>query len=308
MRRSILQFAKRLWNSEDSSRKVLCTNCKSDPVTLDTLCKKCCRRSTVCAPCYTRFVSGNVLRSVIRETDCHVYRILCFLVFVSYILSFYRILSMHHTRLDRCGSKDGPYKCTECNLSPDNTSPRSPTPYFSPQPVSPPPISPRKPPPHFSSTDQLQSIPDVVTITTLYKSSSSSDSEYQSCSENIDPDASPRYQQSPTMPTSLYINKCVLLTKEDLPRTVAISTSATPLGALATRSKLTNPNRPAMIRSRAIEECDEPDNDMVSSCVRVFVCSYVLYRGRAYMYWFGSNLLLIYILWMSIGFCALCCI
>ena len=50
------------------NRRALCSSCKTDPLTQNTLCKKCCRKSTVCSACYSR------------------------------------ILSLHHTRLERYGS------------------------------------------------------------------------------------------------------------------------------------------------------------------------------------------------------------
>ncbi|KAL5259020.1 hypothetical protein ACHWQZ_G009479 [Mnemiopsis leidyi] len=358
MRKSILQFAKKLWSSEDSgSRRVLCTNCKTDPVTQSSLCKKCCRRSTVCAACYSR------------------------------------ILSLHHTRLDRYSSiEDRSYKCPECNLSPVDTSPHTnvledhSVSYITPQTVdkvskspkkvnpdpllrfqnhrtvptlaSPPaparmplgfttsapatpvkPFSPVKPvslaikpvsptKPLTTPTTPSRSISPVkpprpvnhvrpVTLT-KEKSFSSSESEYQSCSENVDPDS----PFTPTTPTPLggkkgYVfpgrpshmnmsgqdknrtpnkdvsrynvlerslpelpervkspkiledinnnNKCVVMSSKsrESPRTVAMVTKPTPPVSMVTRSRITNPNRPVMIRSRAIEESDEFQNVMV---------------------------------------------
>ncbi|XP_063680823.1 uncharacterized protein LOC134816042 isoform X3 [Bolinopsis microptera] len=354
MRKSILQFAKKLWSSEDSgTRRALCTNCKTDPVTLSSLCKKCCRRSTVCAACYSR------------------------------------ILSLHHTRLDRYGSlEDRTYKCPDCNLSPVNTSPHTnilednSVSYITPQKVnnlsakkadtdplsrfvnkrtlpsltSPPPparmplsfstsapvtpvkpispvkplslekpSSPGKPLTLARPTSLVKTITPVkpprpvnhvkpVTLT-KQKSFSSSDSEYQSCSENVDPESPftpttptpalgdrtsyvfpgkdnlpdknkysyqdnnrynynmedkimpvvPETIKSPKVLENINNNKCVIVLNKDheMPRTVAVATKPTPPVSMVTRSRVSNPNRPVMIRSRAIEESDEFQNVMV---------------------------------------------
>ena len=62
-------------------------------------------------------------------------------------------------------------------------------------------------------------------------------------------------------------NKCVVMSSKDResPRTVAVATKPTPPVSMVTRSRITNPNRPVMIRSRAIEESDEFQNVMVST-------------------------------------------
>jgi hypothetical protein len=143
---------------------------------------------------------------------------------------------------------------------------------------------------------------------TKEKSFSSSESEYQSCSENVDPDSpftpttptplgagetpcqlginrsydkeknmapskdkSPHKIQETVMPLlsetnksskileNINNNRCVILPSKDreMPRTVAVATKPTPPVSMVTRSRITNPNRPVMIRSRAIEETDE---------------------------------------------------
>ena len=76
-------------------------------------------------------------------------------------------------------------------------------------------------------------------------------------------------------------NKCVVMSSKDResPRTVAVATKPTPPVSMVTRSRITNPNRPVMIRSRAIEESDEFQNVMVSTEYLYFSV-----QGTKYLY------------------------
>ena len=77
----------------------------------------------------------------------------------------------------------------------------------------------------------------------------------------------PERVKSPKILEDIKNNKCVVMSSKDResPRTVAVATKPTPPVSMVTRSRITNPNRPVMIRSRAIEESDEFQNVMVST-------------------------------------------
>ena len=85
----------------------------------------------------------------------------------------------------------------------------------------------------------------------------------------------PETIKSPKVLEDVNNNKCVIMPSKDreIPRTVAVATKPTPPVSMVTRSRLTNPNRPVMIRSRAIEESDEYQNVMVSTVCTLYVLS-----------------------------------
>ena len=88
----------------------------------------------------------------------------------------------------------------------------------------------------------------------------------------------PETIKSPKVLENINNNKCVILPNKDheMPRTVAVVTKPTPPVSMVTRSRVSNPNRPVMIRSRAIEESDEFQNVMVSTGFVCFCyCSFV---------------------------------
>lgn len=216
------------------------------------------------------------------------------------MVSFFRILSLHHTRLDRYGSVgDAPnFQCSDCTspvdsityitphaipTTPDKSTtlpsfderrdlprlgnPRLPLTFRASAPVSRSPVRTPETPttPTTVHPKPINHVKPVVL--TKNKSFSSSDSEYQSCSENIDPDSpftptptpltgNKTFILAPSHKTHFTDNSCVIVNKsrQETPKTVA---RPTPPVSMVTRSRMINLNRPAMIRTRAIDESDE---------------------------------------------------